>query len=148
MGTLKRFLNRSSVGLSAGMRACANCRFWFHACRPRRQHLNVIHDLLGGQGAGDFRGEFGVAEGFVEEAQGAGLGAAVWQALIHRCPRLYWRSRTDNPVTAWYFDQADASFTEDKWVTFSVGIDDFNQLCRCKNDCLARSESWVEKQGV
>ena len=82
------------------------------------------------------------------EAQGAGLGAAVWQALIHRCPRLYWRSRTDNPVIAWYFDQADASFTEDKWVTFSVGINDFDQLRRCKNDCLARSESWVEKQGV
>jgi acetylglutamate kinase len=82
------------------------------------------------------------------EAQGAGLGAAVWQALIHRCPRLYWRSRTDNPVTAWYFDQADASFTEDKWVTFSAGIDDFDQLRRCKNDCLARSESWVEKQNV
>ena len=82
------------------------------------------------------------------EAQGAGLGAAVWQALIHRCPRLYWRSRTDNPVTAWYFDQADASFTEDKWVAFSVGIDDFDQLRRCKNDCLARSESWLEKQGV
>jgi len=82
------------------------------------------------------------------EAQGAGLGAAVWQALIHRCPRLYWRSRTDNPVTAWYFDQADASFTEDKWVTFSVGIDDFDQLYRCKNDCLARSESWLEEQGV
>ncbi|MGD8580102.1 MAG: acetylglutamate kinase, partial [Lysobacterales bacterium] len=40
------------------------------------------------------------------EAQGAGLGAAVWQALIQRCPQLYWRSRTDNPVTQWYFEQA------------------------------------------
>ena len=78
------------------------------------------------------------------EAQGAGLGAAVWQALIHRCPEIYWRSRTDNPVTAWYFDQADASFTEDKWVAFSAGIDDFDQLKRCKEDCLLRQESWVE----
>jgi len=80
------------------------------------------------------------------EAQGAGLGAAVWQALIHRCPRLYWRSRTDNPVTQWYFDQADASFTEDKWVAFSIGIDDFDQLRRCKVDCLARQESWLETE--
>ncbi|MFC1689311.1 acetylglutamate kinase [Pseudomonadota bacterium] len=78
------------------------------------------------------------------EAQGAGLGAAVWQALIHRCPELYWRSRADNPVTAWYFDQADASFTEEKWVAFSAGIDDFDQLRRCKDDCLSRPESWVE----
>ena len=78
------------------------------------------------------------------EAQGAGLGAAVWQALIHRCPKLYWRSRADNPITPWYFDQADASFTEEKWVAFSVGISDFEQLRRCKDDCLARRESWEE----
>jgi len=78
------------------------------------------------------------------EAQGAGLGAAVWQALIHRCPKLYWRARTDNPVTSWYFDQADASFTHDKWVAFSVGIGDFDQLRRCRDDCLSRGESWVE----
>ena len=78
------------------------------------------------------------------EAQGAGLGAAVWQALIHRCPRLYWRSRTDNPITPWYFEQADASFTEDQWVAFSVGVHDFDQLRRCKEDCLSRRESWVE----
>jgi acetylglutamate kinase len=79
------------------------------------------------------------------EAQGAGLGAAVWQALVHRCPALYWRSRTGNPITPWYFDQADASFTEDQWVAFSVGIHDFRQLQRCKEDCLARAESWLEK---
>jgi acetylglutamate kinase len=78
------------------------------------------------------------------EAQGAGLGAAVWQALVHRCPQLYWRSRSDNPVTAWYFEQADASFREDKWVAFSVGIDDFEQIRRCRDDCLGRAESWVE----
>ena len=82
------------------------------------------------------------------EAQGAGLGAAVWQALVHRCPRLYWRSKVDNPVTPWYFDQADTSFTRDKWVAFSVGIDDFDELRRCKDDCLARGESWLEDDHV
>jgi acetylglutamate kinase len=81
------------------------------------------------------------------EAQGAGLGAAVWQALIHRCPALYWRARTANPVTRWYFEQADAAFTEDKWVAFSIGIKDFGQLERCKVDALARADSWVEEQG-
>ena len=78
------------------------------------------------------------------EAQGAGLGAAVWQALVHRCPRLYWRSRTRNPVTPWYFEQADASFTQGNWVAFSIGIEDFEQLRRCKEDSLRRAESWVE----
>jgi len=80
------------------------------------------------------------------EAQGAGLGAAVWQSLLHRCPQLYWRSRTRNPVTPWYFDQADAAFTADHWVAFSVGIEDFDQLKRCRDDCLARPESWMENE--
>jgi acetylglutamate kinase len=78
------------------------------------------------------------------EAQGAGLGAAVWQALIKRCPSLYWRARTDNPVRRWYFDQASASFTLDNWVVFSIGIEDFGQLQRCKEDCLTREISWQE----
>ena len=79
------------------------------------------------------------------EAQGAGLGAAVWQSLVHRCPQLYWRSRTQNPITSWYFDQADSSYTAEHWVAFSVGIEDFGQLRRCKEDCLGRGESWVEE---
>jgi acetylglutamate kinase len=78
------------------------------------------------------------------EAQGAGLGAAVWQALIHRFPELYWRSRAQNPVTQWYFEQADSSYTERQWVAFSKGIRDFEIIRRCKVDCLARPESWLE----
>lgn len=77
------------------------------------------------------------------EAQGAGMGAAVWQALVQRCPQIYWRSRADNPVTQWYYEQADASYTQNRWVAFTRGIHDFEQIRRCKEDSLARQESWV-----
>lgn len=77
------------------------------------------------------------------EGQGAGLGAAVWQALITRCPQLYWRSRVDNPLTRWYFNQADCSFTSEKWVTFTRGIKDFAQLERCNTDSLRRPGCWL-----
>lgn len=79
------------------------------------------------------------------EAQGAGLGAAVWQVLVQRCPQLYWRSRVDNPVTQWYYEQADASFTRDRWVAFSRGVSDFGQMLRCRDDSLARPQSWLEQ---
>jgi acetylglutamate kinase len=79
------------------------------------------------------------------EAQGAGLGAAVWQALIKRCPRLYWRSRVDNPVTQWYFEQMESSFTEKQWVAFTRGLKDFERIRRCKVDSLSRPISWVEE---
>ena len=76
------------------------------------------------------------------EAQGAGMGAAVWQALVHRCPQLYWRSRADNPVTGWYYEQADSSFARGNWVAFSRGLEDFGQIHRCIDDSIARPESW------
>jgi acetylglutamate synthase len=78
------------------------------------------------------------------EAQGAGLGAAVWQALVKRCPKLYWRSRVDNPVTQWYFEQTESSYTEKQWVAFTRGLKDFERIRRCKVDCLARPISWVD----
>jgi len=82
------------------------------------------------------------------EAQGAGLGAAVWQALVKRCPKLYWRSRVDNPVTQWYFEQTESSFTEKQWVAFTRGLKDFEKIRRCKVDSLARPISWVDDEHV
>lgn len=77
------------------------------------------------------------------DGQGAGLGAAVWQSLMQRCPKLYWRSRVDNPLTRWYFNQADCSFTSEKWVTFARGIEDFDELQRCREDSLQRAGCWL-----
>jgi acetylglutamate kinase len=78
------------------------------------------------------------------QAQGSGLGAAVWQHLVQLCPQLYWRSRITNPVTQWYFEQADSTIRRGGWVAFSHGITDFSQLERCSRDSLERVESWVE----
>ncbi|HMB61294.1 MAG TPA: hypothetical protein VKN35_15380, partial [Xanthomonadales bacterium] len=76
------------------------------------------------------------------EAQGAGMGAAVWQALVHKCPKLYWRSRADNPVTQWYYEQADSSFARGSWVAFTRGLDDFDLIRSCIDNCISRPESW------
>jgi acetylglutamate kinase len=82
------------------------------------------------------------------EAQGAGLGAAVWQALVKRCPKLYWRSRVDNPVTQWYFEQTESSYTEKQWVAFTRGLKDFEKIRRCKVDSLARPISWLDEENA
>jgi acetylglutamate kinase len=78
------------------------------------------------------------------EAQGAGLGSAVWQTLVQRCPQLYWRSRIGNPVTQWYYEQADVSYTKGNWVAFCKGIEDRDQIWRCIDDSLSQQESWVD----
>ena len=40
-------------------------------------------------------------------ARGEGVGRDLWRALVADYPHLFWRSRADNPITAWYRDQCD-----------------------------------------
>lgn len=79
------------------------------------------------------------------EAQGEGLGAAIWQVVRARYPALYWRSRYTNPVTPWYFQQSDSSNRSGQWVVFTIGIEDAGQRERCVADSLARDSGWVPK---
>lgn len=76
-------------------------------------------------------------------AQGEGLGAAIWQVLRARYPALYWRSRYSNPVTPWYFLQADSSNRSGQWVVFTIGIEDSMLRQRCVEDSLSRDSGWV-----
>jgi len=77
------------------------------------------------------------------EAQGEGLGAAIWQVVRARYPALYWRSRYTNPVTPWYFQQSDSSNRSGQWVVFTIGVEDASQRERCVADSLARDSGWV-----
>ena len=73
------------------------------------------------------------------------VGAAVWQVVRARYPALYWRSRYGNPVTPWYFQQADSSNRSGQWVVFTIGIGDPAQREGCVADALARNSGWVKQ---
>lgn len=77
------------------------------------------------------------------DAQGEGLAAAMWQVLRAHFPALYWRSRNSNPITSWYFQQADTSDRGGQWVVFTMGIDDPAQRTRAVQDALARDSGWI-----
>ena len=57
----------------------------------------------------------------LDEARGEGLGRAVWRRLVSYAPRLYWRSRTDNPVNGFYFEEADGAARGEDWIVFWRG---------------------------
>jgi acetylglutamate kinase len=94
------------------------------------------------------RGEDGLPylEKFIvtPEAQGEGLGAAMWQVLRARYPELYWRSRNSNPITPWYFLQADSCERHGPWVVFTNGITDPVQRDRVVREAMSRDPGWVE----
>lgn len=82
------------------------------------------------------------------EAQGEGLGAALWSALRAQCPKMYWRSRAANPINAWYFQQAEMSCRADEWVVFAIGVDRLSEFEVLVADARAREPGWVIEGGV
>ena len=59
---------------------------------------------------------------------------------------MYWRARTSNQVTGWYFQQSDSSDTQDEWVVFTIGIGDALQRERVVRDAMERDSGWVGEQ--
>ncbi len=74
----------------------------------------------------------------LDEAQGEGLGRAVWQVMREETPRLFWRSRRGNPVNAFYFSEADGCVKQPDWKVFWYGLEGFDRIARCVEHCRAR----------
>jgi hypothetical protein len=55
-------------------------------------------------------------------AQGEGLGGELWSLVTREFPRFFWRSRPDNPITAWYVKQCDGLVRFPEWHVFWRGL--------------------------
>ncbi|MBN8482986.1 MAG: acetylglutamate kinase [Xanthomonadales bacterium] len=75
----------------------------------------------------------------LDDAQGEGLGRAVWQVMREENPRLFWRSRHGNPVNPFYYAESDGCWKQEKWKVFWYGIDDFDRIRRCVAHCATRA---------
>ncbi|MEI7037112.1 acetylglutamate kinase [Fulvimonas yonginensis] len=74
----------------------------------------------------------------LDEAQGEGLGRAVWQVMREQNPRLFWRSRHGNNVNPFYDAECDGSLKQPRWKVYWYGIDDFRLIERCVAHCAQR----------
>jgi acetylglutamate kinase len=74
----------------------------------------------------------------LDEAQGEGLGRAVWQVMREENPRLFWRSRRGNPVNGFYFAESDGCIKEEKWKVFWYGLESFAEIAHCVEHCRQR----------
>lgn len=64
----------------------------------------------------------------LDAARGEGLGGAVWKRLVAYAPRLYWRSRIDNPVNEFYYAVCQGAVKSGRWVVFWRGEDDLSRI--------------------
>ncbi|MCP2669425.1 acetylglutamate kinase [Maricaulaceae bacterium EIL42A08] len=64
----------------------------------------------------------------MDAARGEGLGGAVWKRLVAYAPKLYWRSRRDNPINEFYFAACDSAIKRGEWTVFQRGETDLSRL--------------------
>lgn len=74
----------------------------------------------------------------LDDAQGEGLGRAVWDVMRAQTPSLFWRSRHGNPVNHFYYAQSDGCFKQERWKAFWYGQDDWAAVQRCVEHCRTR----------
>jgi acetylglutamate kinase len=82
----------------------------------------------------------------LDEAQGEGLGRAVWQVMREDNPQLFWRSRRGNSVNPFYDAECDGSLKQPRWKVYWYGIEDFAAIAQCVAHCAGRAPTLVEEK--
>lgn len=80
----------------------------------------------------------------LDDAQGEGLGRAVWQVMRDETPRLFWRSRHGNAVNQFYHAESDGCFRQERWRAFWYGLGDFSEIERAVAHCAIREPTLLE----
>ena len=80
----------------------------------------------------------------LDDAQGEGLGRAVWQVMRDGNPQLFWRSRHGNPVNPFYYSESDGCYKQETWKVFWYGLTDFRDIERCVEHCRSRAATLLD----
>ena len=80
----------------------------------------------------------------LDDAQGEGLGRAVWLVMREENPRLFWRSRHGNQINHFYYAESDGCYKQERWKVFWYGLDGFDTIARCVEHCAARQPTLMD----
>ncbi|MEN1960138.1 acetylglutamate kinase [Luteimonas sp. MJ246] len=83
----------------------------------------------------------------LDDAQGEGLGRAVWQVMREETPTLFWRSRKGNAANAFYYSESDGCFNQGMWKVFWYGMDRFPDIERAVVHCATRPATLGDVKG-
>ena len=84
----------------------------------------------------------------LDDAQGEGLGRAVWQVMREETPSLFWRSRHGNAVNPFYYSESDGCYKMEQWKVFWYGLADFAAIEHCVDHCRSRPATLVTRAEV
>ncbi|MEO5628319.1 MAG: acetylglutamate kinase [Thermomonas sp.] len=110
---------------------------YFETTRLHRAYVSENYRaavILTAEDAGTYLDKFAV----LDDAQGEGLGRAVWQVMRDENPRLFWRSRNGNAVNAFYDAESDGCIKQGAWKAYWFGLQDFDEIKACVEHCATR----------
>lgn len=116
---------------------------YFERTKPHRIYVSENYRtamILTEEGGLPYLDKFAV----LDDAQGEGLGRAVWQVMYEENPQLFWRSRHGNPINHFYYAESDGCFKQPNWKVFWYGINDFDTIARCVAHCATRQPTLVD----
>lgn len=80
----------------------------------------------------------------LDDAQGEGLGRAVWQVMREENPHMFWRSRPGNTANHFYYAESDGCYKQTRWKVFWYGLEDFATIERCVAHCATRVPTLID----
>ncbi|WP_230473758.1 acetylglutamate kinase [Dyella choica] len=80
----------------------------------------------------------------LDDAQGEGLGRAVWLVMREENPSLFWRSRHGNSINHFYYAESDGCYKQARWKVFWYGLDGFDIIARCVEHCAVRQPTLID----
>ena len=80
----------------------------------------------------------------LDDAQGEGLGRAVWQVMREETPALFWRSRQGNSVNQFYYAESDGCVRQGVWKVFWYGLEGFPAIEGAVTHCARRPPTLVD----
>ncbi|MCI0432573.1 MAG: acetylglutamate kinase [Gemmatimonadetes bacterium] len=132
--TVDRAKLRALVESSFGMKLSKD---YFRRTRPSRvycsEHYRAAIVLTEESGL-TYMDKFVVSE----DAQGEGLGRAIWQVMRADNPQLFWRSRRGNAINEFYFANSDGAVRGERWTVFWYGLPDWEAIRFAVEHALAR----------
>jgi acetylglutamate kinase len=82
----------------------------------------------------------------LDDAQGEGLGRAVWQVMRDETPHLFWRSRHGNIINHFYYAESDGCYKLPKFKAFWYGIDGFDEIEACIDYCREKAPTLIDRE--
>jgi len=132
---------RGLIESSFGRRLTAD---YFETTTPYRVYLSEHYRaaiVLLRDGELTYMDKFAV----VDDAQGEGLGRAIWDVMRAENPSLFWRSRRGNGVNDFYFANAEGTRKEGSWTVFWYGMDEWDVIRGAVRRALERRATLLER---